>query len=386
MVQQLPVPDDSHLRSKRASMDFPNSDRSAGPPPSASAKLRSFLGSKGEPDEAKKASLRKRLSSASGFFTKNNADEAAPAVVSSEPQLPPGAAAPNGTQTFFPTLFPENFSLSNTASPEAPTPRRGSVSWQPSYPTVVDDAYADIPPDGFARNGVSSPTMPSENARRRSAVLLNTPSPEELSAWPAMQPSTKNVTPPQTQTSLPTPPSSAVSPRRSLIEYTSSASPELSLNLESTSLSVSHPPSDFPRSTPTLNPTTPAAARGDSRPMPLRRTTLIQSPPMPQPIKNLPTMTGWSGFNQQAGGAATPGWGALAREGGPKTPGGFGSMANGPRTPGWAAMSPGGPKTPGLSGFPFSTASLVTNNSKEKKSMSEEELRRARRAMVSQSV
>ncbi len=105
---------------------------------------------------------------------------------------------------------------------------------------------------------------------------------------------------------------------------------------------------------------------------------------MPQPIKNLPTLTGWQGFNKGAGGMVTPNLGALAKEGGPKTPGGMGGMmSNGPRTPGWPTMTPGGPKTPGLSGFPFSTTSVVQNNSRVKKAMSEDELRRAKRAMVS---
>lgn len=399
----MPVPDESYLRNKRSSIDVSHLDKKdMRPPPSASAKFKAFLGTMGdrpEPDEAKRDSLRKRLSSPSTFFNKPQADGQSPPIPAIEAMdryhnPAPRAALPNGAEYPSPTVFPENFSLSGTNSPEAASPRRGSVSWQPSYPLVVDDAYAEVPPDGRAPNGMVSPTtaMASENAHRRSNEL-HTPSPEELSAWPAMKPASKPLTPPPTQAPLPTPPSSAVSQGRSPTQPArSSPAPRLSVNFntgESNGLMAPQPAptrfssSDSPTALTPTNPAAPAVSR--SRPdMPLRRPTLIQSPPMPQPIKNLPTLTGWQGFNKGAGGMVTPNWGALAKEGGPKTPGGMGGMmSNGPRTPGWPTMTPGGPKTPGLSGFPFSTTSVVQNNSRVKKAMSEDELRRAKRAMVS---
>lgn len=389
-------PDDARLRAKRGSVDMPQIDRSAGGPPvSASAEFRSFLGSKGDKgggEEFKKESLRKRLSSPSTFFSKSSPDTL-PTDADLYQDLPPGAATANGSRLASPPLFAESFSLSNTASPESASPRRGSVSWQPSYPTVVDEAYGDIPPDSLSRNGISSPPLPSENAQRRSTELLNTPSPEELSAWPAMEPAARRITPPQTQVPLPTPPPSAISQPRS-----ATSAPRLSLSLGTPGLTGSDfttASSAVPIKTPVKSadsplptPSTPTGLKSTTRPrpdMPKRRTTLIQSPPMPQPIKNLPTLTGWSGFNKEVGGAATPSWGALAKEDGPKTPGGLGgNMPNGQRTPGWGAMmSPGTPRTPGGAGFPFSTAAIVTNKSKEKSAMTEDELRRARRAMVS---
>ena len=143
--------------------------------------------------------------------------------------------------------------------------------------------------------------------------------------------------------------------------------------------SISLPSRSSPRASAE---STPAKRPG----IPTRRTTLIQSPPMPQPIKNLPTLAGWPGFMKE-GIPGTPGWNAAKENGVPKTPGWSGGGA--PRTPGWGGlMSPGGsrpPGTPGGSGFPFTLPLTVIgqNKPKDKSGMSEEELRRERRAMVS---
>lgn len=377
-LDPMPVPDDLHMRHKRSSMDIHHFEkRDSGPPVSASAKLKSFLGkgNKGDGDDAKRESIRKRLSSPSSFFTKTPSEDP---VLSTEAADRYQDLAPRYDDRPFPspTLFPENFSLSTTASPEAPFPRRGSASWQPSYPTVLNGD------DSSGQAGIGIPSIPvaSENAQRRTSGLLNTPSPEELSAWPAMEPATKIRTPPQTQAPLPTPPPSAIPQGRSSesISPSSAHKPSLIMNLPPNGYLFGDLTQPAP-SSPTPGPVTPSAALPRSRPdMPARRTTLIQSPPMPQPIKNLPTLTGWQGSSRE--GPTTPGWGALAREGGPKTPGGL--QPGGPKTPGWGMLS-AGPKTPGLAGFPFSTSSVTTNQSKEKKAMSEDELRRAKRAMVS---
>ncbi|WVO12845.1 hypothetical protein L204_100453 [Cryptococcus depauperatus] len=108
----------------------------------------------------------------------------------------------------------------------------------------------------------------------------------------------------------------------------------------------------------------------------LRKATVIHSPPMPQPIKNLPTLTNLAGLADSHCGesVSTPGWGDLAREGGPKTPGGsLGSpFWNGPRSP-----SCNGPRTPGISNF---TLHLPSPKAK-KIPMTEKEARKARKAM-----
>jgi len=243
-----------------------------------------------------KGSLRQRLTSASQIFHKK------------PDSLPPGAA-PRHDDPFTP-----NFSMSNPAP-----------AWQPSYPTVIDDA----------------PAQQGENERRRSLVApaprsMPTPSPDEAP---------RVVTPPSVPAPLPTPP------------------PTEPVAVDSV---VTDEPKDEVKKT---------------RPnVPIRRTTLIQSPPMPQPIQNLPSMVGWPAFMKD-GIPGTPGWGQLAREGGPKTPGWSGT-----RTPGF--MSPrtsGAPGTPGASGFPFSLppTTVGQNKGKGREMMSEEDLRKARRAMVS---
>ncbi|KAK4684596.1 hypothetical protein P7C73_g5579, partial [Tremellales sp. Uapishka_1] len=88
---------------------------------------------------------------------------------------------------------------------------------------------------------------------------------------------------------------------------------------------------------------------------------------MPRPIANLPTMAGWAGL-KESGGSGTPGWGAVA--------------SPGPKTPGWGGLGTPGPRTPGWNGFPFSTPPPNTNGKgKEKEVKTEEEMRKARRAM-----
>lgn len=126
------------------------------------------------------------------------------------------------------------------------------------------------------------------------------------------------------------------------------------------------------------------SASGKLRPdMPMRRTTLLASPPMPRPIQNLPTLQGWAGLNQASGGQYTPSWGQAA------------TGAAGQRTPGWGELAtPGGagggrtpsavPRTPGP-GFPWLSGMSTPKmeRSASKTAMSDEELRKARRHMVS---
>jgi len=236
--------------------------------------------------QQEKGSLRQRLTSASQIFHKSEPHTSPPPVAN---VLPPGAAPPHDA---------------------APTTMSNTSTWEPSYPTVIDDVPAQ-----------------SENEQRRSLIAprsMPTPSPDEVP---------RAVTPPSVPAPLPTPPP---------------AEPE------------------------------PTAQVEKARPVaPIRRITLLQSPPMPQPIQNLPSMVGWPSFMRD-GAPGTPGWGQLAREGGPKTPGWSGT-----RTPGF--MSPRVPGTPGGSGFPFSLPPTIVgqNKGKGKEGMSEEELRKARRAMVS---
>ncbi|KAK8869831.1 hypothetical protein IAR55_000399 [Kwoniella newhampshirensis] len=437
--------DDSPIRQKRLSVDtsIPTTPPSSGG--AGGGKLKALFGvgtTPGSGDaEKRRESLKKKLTSPSSFFRSSvdlssppNQPPRSPSQANTQisPSQPAAAAlarytdpAPrrpsvsSPTRFASPTLFPENFSLAKTASPESQPNgsggRRGSITWQPSYPLVVpDDQYADIPPDGHAAafaNGLSKPveivpSSPNENTRRRSSDIT-----DNLAAWPAMRPASttrKAGTPSRAQVDPPTPPPSAVAPAKipSPVSPTSQGSrrnkPSLSLNTSDAILTppatekeepkmVSTPPPETPKNRisqtsssvtkPTfirLNdsvPSTPATSTPtspDARPRPRppsRKTTLIHSPPMPQPIKNLPTMSGWPGY-QESSGSTTPGWGALAREGGPKTPG-FG----GPSTP-------SGLRTPGASGFPFGLPPMTpTGKGKERSVLTEEELRKAKRHM-----
>ncbi|WVW83098.1 hypothetical protein I302_105116 [Kwoniella bestiolae CBS 10118] len=330
-----------------------------------------------------------------------------------------------------PTLAPETFALASTSSPEG-TPRqskdgrRSSVSWQPSYPLVVpDDEYVNIPPDGqVGPNGlapaVNIALTPSDENRKRRSLDAG----DSLSNWPALQPAAKPitppistvqtpVTPPKSQFPLPTPPLSAASEKKKLDglqppeQPSGRRRPSLSIDISDVAIpgstaaiaaaqkeqakpaaSDSIQSAVDPRSTSLadytrvpLNDISPKASAMSvpSSPInsmkqrpnpPVRKSTLIQSPPMPQPIKNLPTLQGWPGSPvREVSGSTTPGWGALAREGGPKTPGVLGT--------------PSGQRTPGLTGFPFSLPPVGTplGKNKERSTLTEQEVRKAKRAM-----
>ncbi|WVF72120.1 hypothetical protein IAT40_006932 [Kwoniella sp. CBS 6097] len=457
---------------KRLSVDISRTDINTASPPGSGGKIKSFFGVGSSPDpEARRGSLRQKLSSPSTFF-KSQVD-----VTTTSPTKPSRTTAPptdgvigrytdpaprgngspdaNGGRFASPTLFPENFTLASTSSPEGQPKtdgdgRRSSISWQPSYPLVVpDDDYAQITPDGHAlSNGNPSPPsanieLPNENAKRRSMDAS-----DSLASWPAMQPSSKPatslqpaaniqtvplkppadsppapsqikeafkapVTPPKQFSGLPTPPLSSPSEQRmsdSLKPLEAAGAgrrrPSLSIDISDVAIPGStaamaaqkqeaeraeakirsqtegRPMSMAGPSRVPLNDSlpTPSSISQPSSPLnsmkprpnpPMRKSTLIQSPPMPQPIKNLPTLQGWPGFaTSPGGGSTTPGWGALAKEGGPKTPGGL-------------MGTPSGQRTPGLSGFPFSLPPVSTpsGKGKEKGILTAEELRKAKRHM-----
>ena len=242
-------------------------------------------------------------------------------------------------------------SLSQTLSPEGDPSARTATSWQPSYPTVVpDDSYADIAPDGHTvPNGMTSPRspiLPNENAHRRSLedrLRNGTMDGPEASNF---QGSMQVLTPDK---ALPTPPSTAAVQKPTKIDIPALTSPA------------------------SEDPSTPAKTPRPRPGMPMRRSTLISSPPMPQPIKNLPTLVGLL-----EGGAI----GSQAKDGVPRTP--LWTGGNVPRTPGWGGlMSPRTPATPGGGGFPWSLPSVSAPANNKSRDMSEDELRRAKRAMVS---
>lgn len=404
-VYALPRPDDSHLaHNKRLSESIAHEDDS----PIGVGKLKALLKHHGGEESKKRLSV----------------SEGAPAPIRENAQVNGENGTTNGSQARYsdpaprspvspsnyasPNIFPDNFSLGRTTSPEAsaaPGDKKRD-SWQPSYPLVVpDDSYAEIAPDGMTAPQTTTIASPiaapvDENSSRRHAApsspqQLPTPGPEDtLPSWPTMQPQRKGPTPPplSSVSGLPTPPPSSDAVSRS---PTASPSDKPSLTLQTQMAGLQQVPepqtpssavglmSESPRASmssdvsaisavsadvPTT-PTSPLQKTGRPRPdMPIRRTTLIQSPPMPQPIKNLPTLAGWSGFNNQ--GPSTPGWGSLAREGGPKTPGLRAGM-----------LSP--LRTPGTPGFPFSTATIAhgTNKGQDKPRLTEVEIRKAKRAM-----
>ncbi|WVQ98705.1 hypothetical protein IAU59_005836 [Kwoniella sp. CBS 9459] len=451
---------------KRLSVDISRADINASSPPTSGGKIKSFFGVGSSPDpEARRGSLRQKLSSPSTFF-KSQVD-----VSNTSPTRPSKTAAPpsdgvigryadpaprangspeaNGGRFASPTLFPENFTLASTSSPEGQPRtngdgRRSSISWQPSYPLVLpDDDYAHITPDGHAlSNGHPSPpsannnvVLPNENAKRRSMDIN-----DHLAGWPAMQPTsnpspalqppvniqtvplkppadslasaTIPVTPPKQISGLPTPPLSPPAEHKATetlkppeASGAGRRRPSLSIDISDVAIPGStaaiaaqkqeaeraetkakgqfdgRPMSMAGPSRVPLNDTlpTPSSISQPSSPLnsarprpnpPLRKSTLIQSPPMPQPIKNLPTLQGWPGFSSPTGGSTTPGWGALAKEGGPKTPGGL-------------MGTPSGQRTPGLAGFPFSLPPVSTpsGKGKEKGILTAEELRKAKRHM-----
>nr|XP_018263855.1 uncharacterized protein I303_03729 [Kwoniella dejecticola CBS 10117]OBR86013.1 hypothetical protein I303_03729 [Kwoniella dejecticola CBS 10117] len=447
--------DETPTRKQRLSIDLTHSNGLNGSPPPSAGKIKAFFGVGNSPDtENKNASLRKKLTSPSSFF-KSSVDVSSPKNPPTATLITPPAQSPedaslaryadlsprsNGAATTerfaSPTLAPESFALASTSSPEG-TPRqskdgrRGSISWQPSYPLVVpDDEYVNIPPDGqVAPNSLSPPAtivspapVSDENSKRRSIDAG-----DRLSSWPAIQPTAKPVTPPisvaqtpttppKTQLPLPTLPASANSPPKKVdspglhppeqpggrrrpslsIDISDVATPgstaalaaaqkeqaasratsEMSQSaVDPSNISLARytrvPLNDtVPRTMSASIPSSPLAST-KQRPMPpSRKSTLIQSPPMPQPIKNLPTLQGWSGYPKESSGSTTPGWGSLAKEGGPKTPGGL-------------LGTPCGQRTPGLSGFPFALPPVQTpsGKGKERSSLTEQEIRKAKRHM-----
>ncbi|ORX39860.1 hypothetical protein BD324DRAFT_648480 [Kockovaella imperatae] len=244
-------------------------------------------------------------------------------------------------------------SLSQTLSPES-AQSSSNGTWQASYPTVVDDSYADISPDGHLVNGGTStspksPVTASENATRRLEGKTrgheagdeqdNDEENDALTSWPAIKPSS---------------PSTSSSPSvNAMTSPKSATTPSLASPLATT-------PSNSSPLTPATPPPKPTIR---SRPdMPLRKSTLISSPPMPQPIKNLPTLVGLLEL-----GSGIPGNGNM------------------PRTPGWGGlMSPRFPGTPGTgAGFPWSLPSVPTASQAKDKPTTDEEARKMRRAMPS---
>lgn len=91
---------------------------------------------------------------------------------------------------------------------------------------------------------------------------------------------------------------------------------------------------------------------------PRRMSAVLHSPPMPQPIANLP------GFSP---GPSTPGWGALALEGGPRSP----ALS---RQNSRQASLPG-------AGFPFFSATPAVTSPQGDKNMSDAEARKATKTM-----
>ncbi|ORY33798.1 hypothetical protein BCR39DRAFT_557023 [Naematelia encephala] len=360
-ISAAPAPDHSHFFHKRASIEVDQET----PTPSPGGKLKSFLKSGGDGGHAKADALKKRLSSPSTIFKHTPDTERRPSValdslqntstVPAEQLLRNGP--PSTTPAFNTSIFSNSASQSGANVPEGQ--QLNSSSWSPSYPTVLKNGRNDeISPDRDIP--LSNGAVVNENVHRRSI--------ERLDSLPVMKPSTPNARHP---TALPTPPPSAETPGRDIVN---GDRPQLSLNTGLTSAAPSAQPSrksstDSPSTLPDSSAPTPNGEHRSRPDMPFRKSTLIQSPPMPRPIKNLPTLQGWSGFNNTPGGPSTPGWGTLAKEGGPNTPGGMG----------W--MSPATPRTPGLQSFPFSTQGVQVNQNKGKRQMTEEELRKARRAM-----
>ena len=385
--------DPPSVRGKRLSIDIGQADQNNGSP--KSSKFKSIFGAKQDDGEQgnKMDSLRKKLTSPSTIFKTQvqTPESAQPVTPPSDDNGPDPARAQypdlapktpprnNGARFPSPATSPQQFALSRSRSPGNGS---GRDSWTPSYPLVVpDDSYADISPDGHAvspRSNAPSPLpVVNENSKRRS-MQLDTSKP--LSEWQPIQPDRPkplNISP---ESGLPTPPTSTES-REELQVRRSVDSGRPALSLETDALKPSplaqppqtgqDPGSNAQTPTPlSSNLTTPTVTNVNgvvSPPKPVRqRTNLITSPPMPQPIKNLPTLSGWSGFPPSSPATPrTPGWGSLAREGGPKTPGGIMS----PRTPGL-----------GSGGFPFMAQPLPRQTSRGP--MSDGELRKAKRAMV----
>jgi hypothetical protein len=357
---------------KRLSVDLGQMDGNGNGSPKSS-KFRTIFTKHDEGDQGGKLeALKKKLTSPSTIFKTQPVED--------RPITPPRDISPTGTPMGrYNDLSPrpQQFALSRSRSPENGTARD---SWTPSYPLVVpDDSYADIAPDGLSLSPNAPSPIPktNENSKRRS-IHLDTNKP--LSEWQPIQPDRPkplNISP---ESGLPTPPTSTESREEIQIRRSvESGRPVLNVQTSPKPSPLAQPPTSEPLNmvrsessntqTPTpLSPALPTTNGITSPPKPVRqRTNLITSPPMPQPIKNLPTLQGWSGFSPASPQTPrTPGWGSLAREGGPKTPGGMMSPA---RTPGL-----------GSGGFPFMAMPLPRQASKGP--MSDGELRKAKRAMV----
>ncbi|TYJ56588.1 hypothetical protein B9479_002680 [Cryptococcus floricola] len=426
---------------KRLSVDSPTAP-SNGDPPATPSRLKALLqkgrstvnlGNTDEPVPKRKPSgpnfFRRRSSNASSDPSRRgSAQSTEPVTPPRSPHIgSPGAAmaryadpAPRHSSQFTsPTLFPENFTLSSTISPEAhhvdsidsspglgassPPNRSARQSWQPSYPLVVpDDSYADVPPDGhgtpLADSSVIASAAGNENAKRRSMDA------QKLEGWRPLEPEKKEPAP-QAESAMSigqdAPSSELVTPPSSEpLLSGSTPAPLRSLASTATSLATIHADGQYqfvpsanssPRITtqniypsPAATPSAPSSPSSTfrARPGPPPRKITIHSPPMPQPIKNLPTLTNLSSV---ANGSAapevtvptpvqTPGWGELAKEGGPKTPG------SGLRSPGWTGAW-NMPKTPGLGAFSLNLPPPGKGKRSERQELSEQELRKARRAM-----
>ena len=426
--------------------------------------------------------LKQRLTSPSTIFKRASISEpqASPTTSSrSQVQATPTASPPNtASNRLSAALFPENFSLSSTNSPESP--RNGNrQSWQPSYPLVIPDnaaesgAYADVAPDGSLPPKQLDRTLPmpmptsapgvSENELRRSmkAAKRNDASgaapaqgmttsgetgtapvdtPGLLNSWEPLKPDVQKPSSTDgavasadvsttvgqrsisaAQNTSPTEPNDVQSPAQASSQ---SPKPVLSLDLgpslsrtlpdtasparanaiSTSPTSTSHSPiaAFSPAYTPGVGaPGTPISPipgmivgpNGKLRPAIIsRKTTHIHSPPMPQPIKNLPTLSGLPGFSMPPSAIGAEGQGQRTPAGMPKTPGwgGFG-FGMGGGTPGAGAMAgtngpltgSGAPRTPG-GGFPWAMGlGGGEKKDKGKQAMSEEELRKMKRAMVS---
>lgn len=273
----------------------------------------------------------------------------------------------------------------------------GGLTAYGADPNATSNARDDVAPD----SGVSKPTESKPTVPLAKQKLDNMWAPLQPDG-PKKSPSPVNAPESIQSTSQPavTQDKAGEEPARSSEDMQRRGSDEEPL-VSSDLSDTNETPRQTPRHSPILAPlttaTTPApptiptpaiplvspipgmeyGPTGKLRPaMPNRRTTVLHSPPMPQPIRNLPTLQGWSGFNQAsmggAGGVSTPGWGN--REGGL------------PRTPGWGGGTPSAvPRTPLGGGFPFALPSVGTPTLEKGKSkgMSEEELKSMRRAMVS---
>lgn len=382
----VPKAEEPSPRSKRLSVDISHSQVENDSPKSGKFKG-IFSKHEDSPDSGTRLdSLRKKLTSPSTIFKHPAPEPDRPITPPSDddpalaryndpnPRTPPRS---NVARFPSPATSPQQFALSRSRSPENGSHRD---SWTPSYPLVVpDDGYADIAPDGHA----ASPTAPSpippmnENSKRRS-IHLN--SSDALANWQPIQPDRPKPLKISPESGLPTPPTSTES--RDELHSTGINSSRPSLNVETNHSPLVQSTLVDESTTPTPNglsgtPDSPALATPASTaetpqrpPKPVRqRTNLITSPPMPQPIKNLPTLAGWSFGSGPASPATprTPGWGSMARDGGPRTPGGM--MASPVRTPG-----------AGSGGFPFS---IPMPRQTSRGPMSEGELRKAKRAMVS---